>query len=60
MLGATLAVIAGVLVGLYVRWVLRDKGYGVVADVLLCPALHTLSPDVVHHVQANTFLDKES
>jgi uncharacterized membrane protein YeaQ/YmgE (transglycosylase-associated protein family) len=35
MLGATLAGIAGALVGLYVRWVLGDKGYGVVADALL-------------------------
>ena len=35
MLGATLARIAGALVGLYVRWVLGDRGYGVVADALL-------------------------
>jgi uncharacterized membrane protein YeaQ/YmgE (transglycosylase-associated protein family) len=35
MLGATLAGIAGALVGLYVRWVLGDRGYGVVADALL-------------------------
>jgi len=35
MLDATLAGIAGALVGLYVRWVLGDRGYGVVADGVL-------------------------